>query len=190
MEPPLANTEDASSDQPKKPILKIIFICIMFVALAVVLWRNYGPAPNYAALHPIWYYNLAANKLVRAEDQLSPVRVNGMTLVRAYVFSCGECTDAPKRYVGYLEQIEESQKDALAKFQTTRYMGMHGLMDMSEETLRQWPAGSLQVRLIKPGEWVDAFSPEGEAIRNGARHTCSTGEPPRSCDLVDFNPEK
>lgn len=180
----------AGSDDSKASMAKPVFAVIaLIVAIAILFWYFRAP-PSVSDLVKLWFYDLSANKLVRAGDHIAPTKsTSGATVVRAYIFSCGECGDAGQRYIGWLEQFNEEAKAALQKsFQKTTYTGPSGLETLNDEDIAAViPAGSRQIRLPDSGNWVDFVSVDGVAIREKAMKRCGEN-PPNPCDLADFAP--
>lgn len=92
--------------------------------------------------------------------------------VRAYVYSCGQCGEADKQYIGYLEIYTPAQAGSLP-----------------EPAAKLPPGGALlhdaQRQLVaKPSldpEWQPAASDAGKAIIRDARRKCSDNRFPANC---------
>lgn len=160
-----------------------------WVIIAVVAYRSWPSKPSPTALSiPLWYYDLASNRLLRNPDHLSPVNVGGHELVKAYVFSCTECQEAESRYIGFLERISPEGQAALkTQFKVETYSGPAGIdrfeLDMLKDKL---PPNAIQVRDVQKEGWVDTFSPEGVKLRAKATTRCAEEQTMVDCDHSDF----
>lgn len=141
------------------------------------------------AVSPLWYYDVEAARLIRHEDLLPPITVNNRELVRAYVFSCGDCGDATKRYIGYVEKFSGEAKRLLeSQERILCYMGPRGLDRLNPDEIgKLLPKDAVQIRLPDKPDWMDAYDTAGIKLRSLARAKCGT-VPPKECDTENFTP--
>ncbi|MCX5662713.1 MAG: hypothetical protein NTW19_23785 [Planctomycetota bacterium] len=154
--------------------------CGLVVVAAVVLLIQTGVIPPSTVVGKFWYYDLATEKLFAADDQIPPIRVptgpkdGPPTGVRAYVFACGECSDASKRVIGYLETFDPEVHDEIVQG-TPTYAAATG-SDVIP---------GMQKNLIKrptDKEWIGGSTPEGIDLKLAATPTCADGNAPKTCD--------
>lgn len=167
---------------------KLGFLIVSIPLAAFLLWRATRTPSATLETGPLWYYDIAGKKLTRRIDSIPPIETDGTTLVRAYVFSCGECGDSAQRFIGYLEQFDPEMKKSWDKTMTRSYFGPHGINEFGEEELKKLPARTVMVRAESDPEWADAFDAKGEQLRQQVSSRCTAGTTPRSCDHEDFKP--
>lgn len=175
----------------RKPVFKVVASVVALLIGVFMLFKYFGASTATGDQIQLWYYDLGANKLTRAGARISPTKTSrGIQVYRAYVFSCGECADESKRYIGWLEQFTEEAKLALQnKVKKTAYLGPEGLEVLNDEDITAViPAGSRQVRAAASGDWVDFNSAEGVKLRETAMAKCGAEVTPTTCDTADFTP--
>ena len=161
----------------------------LFGLMFFLFWKQLGSGAQFQNERaPLWYYDLSSNKLVRGPDRLPPIEENGQVLVRAYVFSCGECSDAGKRYVGYLERFSPELLKIRAQFKADHYLGPGGMNEADPNTIQAMASDTVQISGPKAKDWVDGFSNEAGAIRKQAQKLCADKSTPKRCDLEEWNP--
>lgn len=101
--------------------------------------------------------------------------------VRAYVYSCGQCGDAEKQYIGYLEMYAPGVPGAPAT---------PGTASAQPEPGAKLPPGGALLHdahrqlVAKPSldpEWQPAASEAGKSIISGGRKKCSDNRFPAHC---------
>lgn len=139
-----------------------IAVVILLIAGWLAFGRSQGPAVEQA-----WYYDLDAGELTTgAVGQVPPFTASdGHTLVRAAVFTCGDCADKASHYIAYLEQY------------TDAYITSMGDPDVFTPEVAE--EGQL-IRAADGEAWYTIISPEGSQIMTDARARCG-GNPPKVC---------
>lgn len=127
-------------------VVTILAAVILVAALGLVVMQFQGPTyvpPN------VYYWNLDTNEVfVQRADAVPPIQApNGGEGVRAYLFSCGECS--PDQWFGYLQKFDEEGKR---------------LQEQGEVLLEE--EDHLLVRSLEGGDWVPIFSAEGTRIHD------------------------
>ena len=125
----------------------------------------------------LWYYNTETRELFPESDlSVPPIdTVSGPnTGVRAYVYSCGDCSDPDQRYVAYLEYLVPRAKKAVegqvAEFGDQVGIGM---------AMEKFESG-IMVRAVDGTDWVPQLSPRGQQIIEEGRLSGGC-EHPRPC---------
>ncbi|MCX5662335.1 MAG: hypothetical protein NTW19_21860 [Planctomycetota bacterium] len=98
-------------------------VIVTAIALAVLAGSLYSvktpPPPPMPAMSFAWYYDLQTRRMAVMPDGIAPpaaplVKIVNPdrdeapppSMVRAHLFSCGECDDVNSRFLGYLESTE------------------------------------------------------------------------------------
>lgn len=84
-------------------------ICVLVVALGVMLLTQRGPGPG--ALRDAYFWDLETQEpFVASITEVPPIEApSGGRGVRAYLYTCGECT--PEEWFGHLETYTEEAKE-------------------------------------------------------------------------------
>ena len=101
-------------------------LVLLFAIVAYVLFGRFaklvqrierGDKPDYA--NAVYFYDLDKGELTHApKGSLDTIVRDGRTLVRAYVFACGECPDEIKdENIHYLRRVSV---EALAKYEAAQ----------------------------------------------------------------------
>ena len=120
---------------------------------AAIIYVQVKPVRNPEG--EIWYYDTESRELFSAKDQIPPiVPPNGGTAtgVRAYVFTCSDCSDKSKLVIGWLETFSDENQQLLANPQ-----GYSGLGDIGK-------GGRALVRMADGTEWLSERSEEGRSL--------------------------
>ncbi len=173
-----------SSDSGESRNLVLAAIAIIVVCVVVVYGVMYWRADSTGVEHEqVWYYDLNTQELFAADRTLvppieapsGPAEDGGLAGVRAYVFSCGDCSDSSERFVGWVEKYTADVRRAI-RVQT----GIASEEEMSGPTLPppRWEEGHL-IRAVENTEtgWVQASSGAGQAIKDQAMQRCESGQP-------------
>lgn len=169
-------------------------VVVLAIALGVVFWMNRPPGlPDY------YYYDLQTGDLfsvASAETSARPVEEavsapSGAEGVRAYVYSCGRCTES-ERYIGYIEGYSEEAREARQQMQ-----GAYGGVEEGPAAIEDVPAARRSMRpaqleqMIRQGrliakastspQWFPAESPQAREIMIAALNPCEDGTPPKQC---------
>lgn len=147
---------------------------IVIVGCMYILFREVGPARPSTVYY--WYYDLNTNKLIIAPDQIPPIPTpsglnEGVNAgVRAYLFSCGECSDKLQRFIGYLETFPPEAQASL-----NNAVGYGGIGDNPDR-------GRNLVKRPTDEKWVEAASDDGVKVMSVRAEACPNGYPPKACD--------
>jgi len=96
---------------------------LVLLAIGSLIWMIFFMTEGGSGDHQgpyrgatFWFYDLNTKELyIAPRDSKSPTKApsdegkDTMSGVRAYVFSCGECGDESKRFIGYLEKFEKGK---------------------------------------------------------------------------------
>lgn len=182
----------STNGQPAKHSKVKIALSVIALCVASLILVRYLRASNVGGEGlQLWYYDLNSRKLIRTGGKLAPTQAaNGTEVVRAYVFSCGECSDSAKRFVGWLEQFSDGAKTALqSKMRISTYLGPNSMESVDDDDISSLlPPGSRQIRQAEDGSWLDFYSAEAIHIRDQARSKCGGEIAATSCDQTDFVP--
>lgn len=154
-------------------MVTILAVVILILSLGFIIISNSRPSYTPRVID-VYYYDLGAKQLfVDKSDKYPPIATptGEMKGARAYVFSCGDCKDESKRFVGYLEMYTPAAKDALENPKPINPDDMPGV-DVFEE--------GRMIRGVNDADWVKANSMEAFNIQDAVQTRC--GEvPPKSC---------
>lgn len=164
-------------------IASMAAIILLVVALGAVASNIFGgrgvPGPV-----DVYYYDLKTGELFTAKSsQFPPIHAPGSDGtghpmgVRAYVYSCTDCSDESTRFVGYLEMYTPEAKKILENPPTMEdpdnLAAMDSFMMVEEE-------GHL-VRAMDNEMWVLQMSEEGFMIMEDVQTQCGDGAIPHPC---------
>jgi len=173
----------------------IVSIFLLIMALGAIVWQMKPTQYEYEPVD-VWYYDLntgelfpeKSNRIPPVETPSGPVGSQDMPAgVRAYVFSCGECT-RDEMYIGWLEMFT---KEAKEKIEATRQGGEDGEyvpddMMMMEEMM--WEEGqliqagkTLDVEEELKSGWVSQNSDPAFMIMEVAQGRCGEERYPQTC---------
>lgn len=161
----------ADENAAKAKIVKIVLTLVVLAVAGVIFYIQFKPHVDPVAT--IWYWDETAKKLVAAPDDLSPARPLGAapnaerTLVRAYIYSCSNCSDAATLTPVYLEKFSEEARGIASRYGT---MGsdVNVMMPMA------------QIKRPNDSSWVAWDSEDASAIRE--TKPCADGTPPKLCE--------
>lgn len=111
-----------------------------------------------------WYYDVSEKKLFEGPtNQFAPIASpSGGEGVRAYVYSCSDCSDETSWFIGYLFKNSDGAKKLLVES-----------ADMTGgPNYQTWYDGQL-VRAEEGDEWVNIHTKEGTEIKSAASKKCS-----------------
>lgn len=150
-----------------------VAVLMLLIAAAVLVWymnRKVGPEAE-----SLWYADPVSGNMVSAPDEVPPTKTG---LVRAFVFSCGECGDDKARFTGYFERFTPEAKMEMAKVGVLRYDGPGGISQLTEaEAAAYFTGGKRQIRRATESDWVDHDSEKGNAILDEVEKRCPSGAP-------------
>lgn len=149
-------------------LVSVMMLAVIGV-VAYALFRQIVPAEQFGR---VWFYDVNAKELFRAGDQIPPIShgAGKDNAVRAYVFSCGECSEQEKRFIGYLETFPPEAQAALSN-----PAGYGGIGDNPAQ-------GEARVRLVEDAAWVSINSEQGVAVANAFRTKCGEGRRAKPCE--------
>lgn len=129
----------------------------------------------------VYYYDLGSGELfVDWSNEIPPVKApsgpdaNNMPQgVRAYVFSCGDCSDESQRFVGWLETYTPEVKQMLL---TPRKRD-----SLQEQEYLDFIKSGHLVRLTDSDAWVPADSEAGFSVTASVEARCGPQGQSRPC---------
>ena len=168
--------------------LSLIGLCLLanayYVAKPAIEQSAYEQLPQH------WYYDLNTGELfVGAAGQVAPIDApsgpfvtpTGTTSlragVRAFVFSCADCSDTSRQFIGYLEIFHPKAKQHIDDLQS----GKSITVGATFEQVAQSTGPPLVADPIKLN-WVPMSSEEGSNLISSLTTTCADGAPPRQCN--------
>lgn len=161
-----------ADDQEKKAkFIKLGVSAVLLVIAGVLLLTQFKPPKE--TVQTIWYWDESAKKLVAAPDELSPVRPPGApvtadrSLVRAYLFSCSNCSDVATLTPVYIEKFPDEARPMASRYAA---IGNDGGLIMPHAMVKR-PADA---------NWVGWNSEEGVAVRE--IKSCADGSTPQPCE--------
>lgn len=140
---------------------KIVIGVVVVLAIVVVVVNlqsgKEAPRPTSSA----YFVDLDSKEMVALDARLvPPVSQEGKTLVRAYAYGCGDCSN-PKP--AYLERFSGQTYDAMSGLMNSR----GGPTDTRQILAGgQFPENEHEVSLVDEINWVTASSPEGQDIQS------------------------
>ncbi|MCX5659769.1 MAG: hypothetical protein NTW19_08620 [Planctomycetota bacterium] len=163
-----------------------VFFALIAATVFVYLFTRPAPMITTDTPRPVWFYDLADGKLFVKSSTLVPpiaapsgkVMPDGSPMgVRAYIFSCGSCTDPQARYIGMLERYSPDVQMILQKPPPDREG--EPPTDLTAVAAR----GHFIAKPDKAGSvaWHDWASSEGRTILEESNHECSNGQLPSQC---------
>lgn len=145
-----------------KPVVLGMAGAVALVSFGWVAWHLASP-PGYTPPSPepqAYFYDLHTGELLTAPDNtVGPIQRPGGPVdghaagVRAQVFACGQCSDASKRFIGWLEIDGPSI----------------GKPPATEE------AEAVYIRRVDDSEWYSSESAAGQKITSEALSQCGSG---------------
>ena len=162
----------------------IALLCALTTIVLHVRPRAVPPGPM------AYYFNLSDDTLFAARtNEFPPIHTpetrgygkrNG---VRAFVFSCGDCSKTDKqRYIGFLQAFTEDAKSQLQNAGGFKAGSPNSPGPMVPDVMYMMSTdGHLVATPDKRDKWVNANSEEGRAITNDAMKKCGPTVYPRAC---------
>ena len=169
----------------KNPAIVWVALILVISGAALLIWRQVTVNPAGAAGgQRVYVFDLADGSLIAMPGGgIPPFRINKKnaeggepTGVLATVYSCGDCSSAKDRVVGYLETNSPAAQEAIK----------NALRDGTMEDLAPSQRASLEDVLsagqlvaagdTRPPTWVTKSSEQGQAIVNGLASKCPSGE--------------
>lgn len=129
----------------------------------------------------VYYYDLGTGELFLAKsNEIPPIDApsgpgpnNTPRGVRAYVFSCGDCSDKSQQFVGWLEMYTPDAKRALTSPPKPGEKQGPEYYDL-------WERGCL-VSVPGSGRWALANSEDGHKVMESSQSKCGGNIVPRPC---------
>lgn len=172
------------SNQPIVAGIAILVLIFSFAYMTCTL--SGGGSGGYRVITEHFFYDLNTGEVyVASSDLVPPVsspsdeargtkRYNG---VRAYVFSCTDCSDYSSHEVRYLQRFTPKSK----KMQEQMRDGK-----MSDEMIMMVsPEEESEIKRPDDEEWYPAMSEEAQEIFEETYRECDNGELPRECFPLD-----
>lgn len=163
----------ADNKEKQAKLIKIVIAVVVLAVAGVVFFMQFKP--HVDPVQTIWYWDEAGKKLVGAPDDLSPARPLGAaptaerSLVRAYVYSCSNCSDAANLTPTYIEKFPEDARGVAARYAMIG-SDTGAIMPMAE------------VKRPADASWVKWDSEEGVAVREVK--PCTDGTLPKLCETA------
>ena len=163
----------------------VAFVC--FAAAASVVALSTRPIPKAVMVKPRYFYDVNTSALFTASEDAPPIATKSEPLanqpagVRAYVFSCGECSDEKARFIGFLHTYTpERRQKSLPAYEYARARD-EAIPRAGQRDLFTG-AGSL-VRRAEDSKWFEADSEEGmKVVQSYQSHCVSPGATPIDCE--------
>lgn len=158
----------------------VIGMCVVFIAI-VFAWScsrmGGGAGGGGRSDVAVWFYDLQAKQLFQADpDDVPPIEApSGGEGVRAYVYSCGACTQDARR-IARLERYTPESKQAFERYLELRDDGRGGTAE-AVAALGDADRGR-RVSRLDPLDWQPAYSEKGLAITRSPGLDCAK---PKRC---------
>lgn len=145
-------------------------IVILLVTLGVIALQMRGPSTPGT---DVYFWDVEENEAFAATNQPSPMTApSGNEGVRAYLYTCGECT--ADEWFGYLRKRTEEYYE----FRENVPMGYGG---MSPDEQDAFEFRTDVVRPLDGDYWVPYDSRRGEQIRENVLERCGPDTEPVEC---------
>ncbi len=153
-------------------VVTVAAVMLLLVSLAVIVWTMKKPTMS-GRIVDVYYYDLGNGQLFAAKaTELPPIDAasgpgNG---VRAYVYGCGDCSEA-NRFIAYLEKFTPEAKAMQEKMMNP---DPNADPNMAPE-LRDMEDGGTLVRAVEGGQWVTMYSEAGMKVSSELEGKCPAG---------------
>ena len=149
-------------------------VVVLIFSLAYLWIQNKGPSiPNRGVMQFYYYDVVSGEQFIAKGDDIPPiVRENGHKAFKAYVFTCGSCSNEAERFVGYYEGFTDEYK---AKRQAAIEAAKSGNPGGGiPDAAMYMEEGLSEGRMlsINGKEWVTSDSPEGIEINIKLSKAC------------------
>ncbi len=154
-------------------IVTIITVVVLVMSIAAIFMTTRPPA---LIAMPVYMYDVEANQLFSgSSDDIPPIAApSGKIGVRAYVFSCTDCSVESERFLGYLEMYTPEAKTRLQRAAT-------GVADLDLDDDYTWLEQGHLVRDPAQDVWVPESSDSGIEIVTQAYEKCGGESPALPC---------
>jgi hypothetical protein len=146
-------------------------VVALVVALGVWYWQQ-RPTREAIVVRQVYFYDLDKGELLTLpRDQVPPARTKSGEGkgVRAYVYSCGECTKE-QMFIGYLERYpDDARQELLSRRANPQANSPSG---RSIEELEDTRLVAAEEDAKDPAKWFALNTPEAVEIRNYFRTKC------------------
>lgn len=150
----------------EKPAVGISVAVAALVVAGIVVAIGGGDgrkSTSLSAREKLWFYDLGSKELFAGPaKERPPVKAtSGEDGVRAYVFSCGQCSES-EQFIGYLENFED----------VTPKPGENAMIASNRGHL---------IRAVDGTEWFPAISEDANKITGSAKSRCSGDQKLTEC---------
>lgn len=169
-------------------------VVLLVASLAIIIYTNSGTGAGM--VNPDMYFmDLNTGELFvgKAADTPPIVAPSGdwkgaqpgtPAGAKAYVYACGDCADASKRFIGYVEMYTPEAKAKMQKMQEAMKSGEPNpemyMMEQDMESGRM-VAGASGTTPPGPRDFVQAMSEQGMKLMEAIGTRCPEGERLRLC---------
>lgn len=161
-------------------VVTIVAVVILVLSLGFIIMNSNKKGPRRVV--ELYYYDMNTGELfVGPSDQYAPIDApSGPTAdgqpagVRAYVFSCGDCSDKSSHYIGYLERYSPEAKERI------RRMNENPESLSEEDHYYDYDQGRF-VMVPDKTSWLEANSEAGIEAASQVTASCPEDSIPRSC---------
>ncbi len=172
--------------------------CIGFGLLLSVVGAAFltvGSAPTYQPVD-VYFYDLNTGKLfIGKSSDIPPIDAPSGNLmqdgnatdqqagVKAYVYSCDDCSVEDSRFVGWLETYTPQLKLQLEDPEALMSSDPDS-MEAEIDMMQVFEQGHLIAKPVEPGaepDWVPATAEEGFALVQEVQETCGPATIPQPC---------
>ncbi len=160
-------------------MVTILAVVVLILSLGFIIISSRQPTYT-PRIYDVYYYDLDTKTLfVDKSNKFAPIqspsgKVNG---ARAYVYTCGECSDTNSLFVGYLEMYTKEAKEFLENPTPPSPDDTGSYPDHYEEG-RRIRAESDAAR------WFNANSSEAFQVTEAVHVRCN-GQPAKPCNPGD-----
>ncbi len=150
-------------------------VVILIFSLAYLWFSNSSGSPGSRAVMNAYFYDVESNEMFEAKaDELPPIMSkNNHKAYKAYVFTCGECSNEADRFVGYYEGFTDDYKTKRQAAIDAAKAG--GKVPMPDEAMYMEEGYSKGRMISRDGKkWHASDAPEGIAINMDLSKACDT----------------
>jgi hypothetical protein len=150
--------------------VSIAAVLVVGLIIAAAVYKFHRASHVAAPDNTLYYfYQPDEGTLLGLPTPVSPAQHQGKEFFRAYVFSCGNCSDAQSRFIGYIEKYSAERAEREARLR----QGMQPGEDLPPVARQELQAlGGHEISLATPLQWLDANSEQAHALMDQLRARC------------------
>lgn len=168
-----------SENQPIVAGVAILILILSFGYMTCTLVGGPGGG-SYTTITEFYFYDTNTGELfIAPTDAVPPIpspsdladNTGKFSGVRAYVFSCTDCSDESSHEIRYLQRYTPRGKNMLESYQDGEEADMIMLS----------PESDSEIKRPDDEQWMPAMSPQAQEIFEEVYRECENGERPIEC---------